>query len=410
MKVSVKKVKECKVQMSVEIEADAVESRYQEILRDFQRQAQLPGFREGKAPADMVEKRYAEQAREEMLKSLIPEVYHRSVRQQKVSPVSLPKISGIQYARGKKLSFNAEFEEAPAVSIKNYKGIKLKRQSEQVSSEEVEKAMNSLLESRAEFIPVTEARPVQQGDIVLTDIELWHAEHGHYEAGRQDALLSVEPSEEDDFFAKTVGSPVGSSLEIQRAGQPFSRVQIKEIRAKKLPELNETFAKAMGRESVESLKDAVRKDMASYKRTQSHEKMKVELFEKLLSMTSFPAPASLVEKQKERLLADTRDHYTRLGMSDAQWKEQSAKVEPDAEKRAFEQIRLYFILQRISELEQLEPDELELDRRLQAMAQQSQRPIEEVRRVFEEDVRDSVREKQTVDFLIANAKFEEETK
>ena len=74
MKISVKKVKDCKVQMSVEIEASAVESRYQEVLRDFQRRAQLPGFREGKAPSDLVEKRYAEQAREELLKSLIPEV------------------------------------------------------------------------------------------------------------------------------------------------------------------------------------------------------------------------------------------------------------------------------------------------------------------------------------------------
>ncbi len=109
MKVSVKKVKDCKMQMFVEVEADAVESRYKEVLNDFQRQAVLPGFREGKAPADLVEKRYADQAREELLKSLIPEVYHQSVKAQKVSPVSLPKILDIQYERGQKLSFNAEF-------------------------------------------------------------------------------------------------------------------------------------------------------------------------------------------------------------------------------------------------------------------------------------------------------------
>ena len=139
MKVSVKKAKDCKVQMSVEVEAAAVETRYLEVLRDFQRQARLPGFREGKAPADLVEKRYADQAREELLKSLIPEVYHQSVRTQKVAPVSLPKISGIQYARGQKLSFSAEFEEAPAVSIKNYKNIKLKRESAELTLDEVEK-------------------------------------------------------------------------------------------------------------------------------------------------------------------------------------------------------------------------------------------------------------------------------
>ena len=405
MKISVKKVKDCKVQMSVEIEASAVESRYQEVLRDFQRQAQLPGFREGKAPSDLVEKRYADQAREELLKSLIPEVYHRSVREKKVSPVSLPKISGVQYARGQKLSFSAEFEEAPAVNVKNYKNIKLKRESSDIFPDEVEKGLRSLLESRAEFLPLAERRPVQQGDVVLVDIEMWR--DGQYAAGREGILLSVEPGEEDDFFAKITGAELGDSREILRGGQPFSRVHLKEIRMKKLPELNEEFARAMGREDLASLREAMRKEAASYKHSQSLEKMKAELFDKLLSMASFPVPESLVEKQKERLVSDTRNHYSRRGMTDAQWQQESDRVEKEAQARALDQIKLYFILQKISELEAIEADELELDKRLQAMAQQSQRPIEEVRRVFEEDVRESLRENKTVDFLIANAKFEE---
>jgi trigger factor len=402
----VKKNKDCKVQMSVEVEADTVEARYQDVLRDFQRQARLPGFREGKAPADLVEKRYAEQAREELLKSLIPEVYHQSVRSQKVAPVCLPKISGVQYARGKKLSFSAEFEEAPVVNVKHYKGIALKREQAAVDAGEVEKALQSLAESRAQFTALEEARAVLQGDVVVVDIELW--QDGQYVRGRGGVLLSVEPGDEDDFFAKIVGASAGQTKEILKGGQPFSRVSLKEIRKKVLPEIGDAFAKSLGRENLESLRETLRKDIASYKHSQSLEKMRSELFAKLLALVSFPVPESLVEKQKERLLSDTRSHYERLGMPAEQWKQEAARVETEAQARAQDQIKLYFILQKVAALENIEPDEIELEGRLRTLAEQSKRPIEEVRRVFEEDLRDSLREKKTVDFLIANAKFEEE--
>lgn len=408
MKVSLKKVKDCKIQMSVEVEADTVETRFQEVLRTFQRQARLPGFREGKAPADLIEKRFAEEAREEMLKSLIPEVYHQTLHAQKVSAVSLPKISGVQYVRGKKLSFSAEFEEAPSVSIKNFKGIKLKRESAEVTADDLEKGLESLLDSKAELVSVTEVRPVQAGDVVSVDIELWLEVDAKYIAGQNDALLSVEKGGDDDFFEKIVGATVGGSHEITRAGKPFTRLHLKEIRQKLRPELNEEFAKLFGRDTVEDLREALRKDIAAYKHSQSLEKMKSELFGKLLGMASFPSPESLVEKQKERLISDARQRYQQMGAGPADLEKETARIEAEAETRAKEQIRLYFILQKIAELEKIDTDELELTQKLQAMAVQSKRPIEEVRRVFEDDLRESMREKKTVDFLIANAKFEED--
>src|ERR1051326_5409699 len=110
MKSSVKKVKDCRMRLTVEVEPERVESRYQDVLREFQRAARLPGFSEGKAPMNMVEKRYAREAEEELLKSLIPEVYHQAVADGKLSPVSMPSISEIKHERGKKLTFTAEFD------------------------------------------------------------------------------------------------------------------------------------------------------------------------------------------------------------------------------------------------------------------------------------------------------------
>ena len=405
MKVSLKKAKDCKVQMSVEVDPKTVEARYLEVLKDFQRQARLPGFREGKAPADLIEKRFAEEAREEMLKSLIPEMYHQSVQAQKVSPVSLPKISGVQYTRGQKLVFSAEFEEAPDTHIKNYKSIKLKRQTSEVTDGDVEKGLKQLLDSRAEYLPLETERPVAQGDTVLADIDMW--EENKYVPGRQDVLLSVEPSDQDDFFTKIIGAHAGETRQILKDGKPFSRVNLKEVRIKKSPELNDEFARAFGRDDLAALKEILRKEIAAQKHAESLEKMKTELFSKLVGMSAFSVPESLVEKQIERLVTDTHRHYSRMGMTPAQWEEAKKKVEEEAVGRARDQVKLYFILQRIAELEQVEADEIELEERLKGMAKQAQRPLDEARRVFEDDLRDGLREKKTIDFLIANAKFDE---
>ncbi len=348
---------------------------------------------------------------------MIPEIYHESIRSEKVSPVSLPAISDIQYARGKKLTFSAEFDEAPQVPVKNYKGIKLQRDSAEVTPEDMETGLASLLESRAALTPIAAPRAVQKGDFVVTDIEVW--ESGKYGARRQDVLLHAEPHPEDDFFEKVNGAQPDEVREITRepnenekkegvtGRQPVTRVTIKGIKEKKLPALDEEFAKSFGKPTVDELKEAVRKDIAGHKHSRSVEKMKAELFAKLLSAVSFSVPESLVEKQKEHLVEQARRQYARAGIPENRFNDEKAGMEAEISAKAKEQVKLYFILQKVAELEGIEIDEIELEQRTVKLAAESRRPIEEVHRVFEEDLRESMREAKTIDFLIAHAKFEE---
>lgn len=418
MKSSLKKIKDCRVKLVVEVEPKLFEARYQDVLTSFQRQAQIPGFREGKAPLEMVAKRYAKEAEDETLKTIIPEAYHQSVATQKISPVTLPKISDVQFERGKKLTFSAEFEHAPEFNFKNYKGIKIKRVPVDIKQDEVDKGIQSLLDSRAELLPVIEPRAVQKGDFIVSDIEVW--QEGKYIPGRKNVLLSVEPHPADDFFEKVVGAQKDEVREVsmdfsedeKKQGlvgrKPAYKIWIRDLKEKKLPELDETFAKSFGKESVEDLKEAVRKDLAGYKQSESHESMRRELFERLREMAQFPLPEDLVERQKEKLLDDTRRHFAKMGTDLQKFEAEKPKLEAEAVEKAREQVKLYFILQKVAEQEQIDVEEDALTRRLQAMADESERPIEEVRQVFEEDIRESMREAKTVEFLLANAKLEEE--
>lgn len=417
MKSSVKKVKDCRMRLSVEVEPERFENRYQEVLRDFQKGASLPGFREGKAPLSMVEKRYAKEAEEETLKTLIPEVYHQCVVDAKLAPVSLPSISEVKLERGKKLAFAAEFDQEPEFKLKDYKGIKLRKVASDVTAEEAEKGMQTLLESRAEMTPLVEPRAVKRGDFLVTDIEIF--QDGRYVPGKKGALLYAEPNADDDFFEKVVGANLDEVREISAdfspedkakglvGRRPYYKIWIRGIKEKKLPALDEEFAKSFGKDSVESLREAVHKDLARHKAGESHAKMKEELFSKLLKLADFAVPESLVEKQKERLFDQARRHYLQMGVPESRFEAEKAGMEGEARVKAVEQVRLYFILQKVAELEGITEDEMELAQRLNALAGESKRPMEEVRRVFEDDLRESLREKKTVDFLLANAKFED---
>ncbi|MGH7198327.1 MAG: trigger factor [Candidatus Omnitrophota bacterium] len=419
MKSSLKKIKDCKVRLQVEVEPKLVEERYQHVLRDFQKAAHLPGFREGKAPDDLVEKRYAKEIQEELLKSLVPEAYHQSVASQKVSPVSLPAISGIQWERGKKLTFAAEFEQAPEFSLKNTKGIKLKKVPADVHAADIEKGISALLDAKSELVPLLEPRTIQKGDFIITDIEMWQG--GQYAPGRKNVLLHVEPGGTDDFCDKVVGAQVEDVREVsvdpseeeKKQGlvgrKPLYKLWIRAIKEKRQPALDDEFAKAFGKETLEELREAVRKDITSHKRAESFEKMREELFGKLLALASFTIPQSLIDRQQERLLEQAHQRFERSGGDHAAWEREKEKITAEASDRARDQVKLYFILQKVADGEGIEVDEMALQKRLEALAGESKRPLEEVRRVFEDDVRESMRETKTVDFLLANAKLEETT-
>jgi trigger factor len=417
MKSSLKKIKDCKVRLTVEVEAERVENRYKEVLRDFQKAANLPGFREGKAPADMVEKRYAKEAEEETVKALIPEAYQQCVVEAKLTPVTLPSISDIKFARGQKLTFAAEFDQEPEFKLKDYKGLKVRKVSSEVEADDLEKAMQSLIESRAELMPLEVMRPVQKGDFIVSDIEVY--KDGRYTPGKKGVLLYAEPNEGDDFFEKIVGAQLDEVKEISAdvspeekakgivGRQPFYKVWVRGIKEKKLPALDEAFAKGYGLESVDALREAVKKDLARHKAGDSQAKMKEDLFSKLLKLADFTVPESLVEKQMERLYEQARRQYQQMGAPEDRFEAEKEKMAEEIRAKAAEQVKLYFLLQRVADEEGIGEDEIELEKRLTALAQESKRPMEEVRRVFEDDLRESMREKKTVDFLLEHAKLED---
>lgn len=147
MKVNVKKIDKTKRELSIEVSADIVKERFDDVYIKIAKEARIPGFRAGNAPRDMLEKHYSGVAREEVLKSLIPEIYDQAIDTEKLEVIDLPKISDVKLDKDT-LFFTATVEVKPEINVKDYKGIKINYKDIEVTEEQVQRRLDSIKESR----------------------------------------------------------------------------------------------------------------------------------------------------------------------------------------------------------------------------------------------------------------------
>jgi trigger factor len=157
----------CKKLMRVEVEAQKVDETFEAVTKDFRREANLPGFRQGKAPLDMVLRKYEKDIQEETKRKLISEAYKKAVEEQKLDVLGYPDIEEIQFGRGQALQFAATIETAPEFELPEYKGLLVRREVKVVTDADVERALNLLRDQRVAYKTVE--RPLQAGDIAVVN-------------------------------------------------------------------------------------------------------------------------------------------------------------------------------------------------------------------------------------------------
>ena len=167
MNVTVENLAPCKKLLRVEVDAAEVDAAFANVTKEFQRHAQLPGFRAGKAPRDLVLKSFGSRIEEEVKKKLIPDSYQKALEQQKIRPAVHPDIEEIQFGRGQSLQFAATVETQPEFELPEYKGLAVKREIVLITDADVDQALNVLREQRTDYKDV--ARPVAAGDIAVVN-------------------------------------------------------------------------------------------------------------------------------------------------------------------------------------------------------------------------------------------------
>jgi len=415
----IKQLDACKRLLKIEIAPEEIVVLFDEVYKEMQKEAVLPGFRKGSAPLDLIKKNYSEYARKKVLELAIEDSCRDVMKEAGILPVGSPKIENVKFPQDGILSFEAAFEIRPAINLKNYKGLKVKKKSDAVKEEDVDKSLENLRQLGAQYKTVP-ARPVKEGDFVLSDL-IWFVENNPIDK-REKVLLPIEKNTlTPDVFGGILGSVVGEKKSIPvNIDKNFPKpeyvgksavleITVHEIKEKELPALDDDFAKDLGISSgIKVLREKVKERLQLEKQEAVRLDIQDQIIGQLLKSHLFDLPQSLVEGEFQSLLNEAKHRLQDHG------KTLTEAEEKPLHTHAENQVKTFFILEEIAEKENLSVSEEELNQFIEALAaRQGQKDAAGFRRQLEKEQRLNsiywqLTEAKVMQLLTDSAKIEEE--
>jgi trigger factor len=394
--VSVENLAPCKKLVRVELDATAVDAAFDGITKDYQKQANLPGFRPGKAPIAMVAKKYEADIKEEAKRKLIGDNYRQAIADQKLQVVGYPDIEEVQFGRGQALQFTATVETAPEFQLPEYKGLPATLETKSVTDADVEKALDLLRGQQADYKTV--ARPLSSGDIAVVNYtgtcegkvitELAPTAKGLTEQ-KNFWVETTEGSFIPGFAAQLIGANAGDKRTVNvdfpadfvtkelQAKKGSYEVELVEVKEKVMPELSDELAKKFGAENLEKLKAGVRTDLENELKYSKSKAVRGQVVKALLDKVSFDLPETAVAHETRNVVYDLVRQNTQRGVNRDIIEKQKDEIYAAAAGNAKERVKLAFLVSRIAEQEKLEATQDDVLKRAQQLAMMYQMPFDQ---------------------------------
>jgi trigger factor len=380
MKVTVEELSPSKRALHVELPLDQVAATMERTLREWRRRVQLPGFRRGKVPPEIIQRRFQSDLKEEVLRELIPESCRQAVAQAELTPVGQPRVEDVHLHDGEPLRYRAVVEVKPPVEVRDYRGILLERKPVQVLDEEVERALEYLREDAAEYVPM-EGWPAMRDDLVILDHEgTLHGKpfkggsgknqtlilgHGGYLPGFEEQIAGMQKGDTRQF---RLGFP-GDSPHKDLAGRTADfTVTMKEVKKRRVPELNDEFARTVGDlESLAALRDKLRQQLSERKAREQEVELKRTLLEKLAADHAVELPEALVEAEAASFLQDLAATVRATGGRVRGLPGNAEELRAKALEMARRRVKESLLLEAVARQEGLTVSDAEMDAEIQSM-------------------------------------------
>ena len=412
----------CRRELELEIPAEEVSKKMESVAKDFARLAMIPGFRKGKAPVSLIRRRFAEDIKGEVLQTLVPEVVEKALAEQKLSPVTQPKVEKLDFNEGQPVKFRAVFEVMPEFELSSYQGLELEMPTMDITEEDIAKALEEMRERAAAFAPV-EGRVIEDGD--FAQVKLVGTPDGGGDPLKADSVLCHIGAEEtmEPFNTNLKGAHVGDhkSFDVEYpadypdpklAGKKFHyAVEVLGIKAKKLPELNDDFAKDVSdAKTLDELKTKVREGLEHQRNHKKKELLHERVLAELTKKHDFPVPESLVEHQMDARLERVVRSLATQGVDPRAVNVDWVTLRRRQEDRARDDVKAELIIDRIATAENIDVTEEDLTRELEHAASHSNESAEALRaRLTKQGTLDRMKAKlrsdKTLEWLEQNAKI-----
>ncbi|KGR83393.1 trigger factor [Lysinibacillus odysseyi] len=415
--------------LTIEVPAAEVNNALDKAFNKVVKQINEPGFRKGKMPRPLFEKKYGVEALyQDALEIIIPDAYSNAIDEAGIEPVDYPEIAGTEnFAKGQDFTFTATVTVKPEPKLGEYKGLEVTKLPTEVTDEEVEAQIQEQLARKAE-LEIKEEGAIEEGDTAVIDFEGFQGEEP-FEGGKgEDYPLEIgSGSFIPGFEEQLVGVKAGESKDVvvtfpeeyhaaELAGKEATfKVTVKEVKTKVLPELNDEFAKEIDPEveSLEALRAKIKEQTVEQKKTEAEGALRDELVEKAAANAEMDIPAGMINTELDRMVQEFGQRLQMQGMNlelyfqfSGQTEEQlREQMKEDAENR----VRVALTLEAIAKAENVEVSEEDITTELDAMASQFGMTVDQIKTalggtaILENDVKT----KKTVELLVENAKISE---
>ncbi len=418
----------CRKHIKAVVAGSRVKEEMEEAYQELRQNVMIPGFRKGKAPVKLLQRRFGKEITDQVKESLGSEAFQKILENEKLTLVGDPEFGDVEIDDESSLKFEADIEVRPEFRLGDYKGMKLTRPSEEVEDADIDQAVEGIRLQRAELV-TEEGKKAEEGDVVLARWKIVADENVLSE--EREVLIPVRKGRVHGVevdLPKVLKKAVAGDEKTAKITLPDDfenaefagvkaeiRIEVKEVKVHKLPDLDEEFVKTLGVESLETLRNEVSKQVAARKKMASREGLESQVFEKLLSEADFEVPEGLLEREQRRLRDDMRRRLRYRGVPAKVVEERLEEMGEQTREESVKRIKSGFILDNIAEAEKIVATEDEVQRLIEALAADSGQKADAVKSRLEEtggiyNLRSQIRREKAVELILEKAEIEEEKK
>ena len=382
MNIEIEEVGPCKKLLKIEIPKEKIEDEWQKQLNEVSRMANLPGFRKGKAPRKLLEKKFSDKIIEEVKRAVVSESYKQALEGNKLSPIGDPDVGDIDLELGKPLKFEITLEVLPTFELGEYKGMQLKKKPVLITDEDIDKALNAVSRQKTQLTVVNKGK-VKDGDYIICDCEvcindekIWNDEELEVMvSGSSVANINVPDLKDNLVGAKsgdklTMDVELGDNFSVEQYRNKSARMEIsiKEIKRPASPDINDELAKQVGYDTLDELREFLSKRLEVEKKNQVEGEMHEQIYSKLIEMADFDLPGDMIAHQSNERLHRYQMELINKGTPLEEVEKNIDDLKNASEESVVKDFKMSLVIDRIAEKEKIFVTENDVNQKINGLA------------------------------------------